>query len=173
MAAGELASIGLGSPRGRAWTAASCGSGRRIRYTTTTTPGTWRPDPPRACRQSYPGMHLVGRNGMHKYNNQDHAMMTGMLTARNIIAGTTLYDVWAVNEEAEYLEGSTLGGATGERLVPQEIRERPLGAAAQGRKAARKRRLATPGARRATLGGSTLARVSAALLAVACAARSR
>ncbi len=35
----------------------------------------------------YPGLHLVGRNGMHKYNNQDHAMMTGMLTARNILAG--------------------------------------------------------------------------------------
>jgi hypothetical protein len=72
-------------------------------------------------------MHFVGRNGMHKYNNQDHAMMTGMLTARNIIAGATLYDVWAVNEEAEYLEAATLGGATGERLVPQEIRARPLG----------------------------------------------
>jgi protoporphyrinogen oxidase len=80
----------------------------------------------REIAHSYPGMHFVGRNGMHKYNNQDHAMMTGMLTARNIIAGTTLYDVWAVNEEAEYLEAATLGGATGERLVPQEIRARPL-----------------------------------------------
>ncbi len=36
---------------------------------------------------SYPTLHLVGRNGMHKYNNQDHAMMTAMLTARNILAG--------------------------------------------------------------------------------------
>ncbi|HEV8445549.1 MAG TPA: NAD(P)/FAD-dependent oxidoreductase [Gemmatimonadaceae bacterium] len=80
----------------------------------------------REIAHSYPGMHFVGRNGMHKYNNQDHAMMTGMLTARNIIAGTTLYDVWAVNEEAEYLEAATLGGATGERLVPQAIRARPL-----------------------------------------------
>jgi protoporphyrinogen oxidase len=34
---------------------------------------------------NYPTLHPVGRNGMHKYNNQDHAMMTGMLTARNII----------------------------------------------------------------------------------------
>jgi protoporphyrinogen oxidase len=81
----------------------------------------------REIAHSYPGMHFVGRNGMHKYNNQDHAMMTGMLTARNIIAGTPLYDVWAVNEEAEYLEAATRGGATGERLVPQEIRARPLG----------------------------------------------
>jgi protoporphyrinogen oxidase len=32
----------------------------------------------------YPTLHMVGRNGMHKYNNQDHAMMTAMLTAKNI-----------------------------------------------------------------------------------------
>jgi protoporphyrinogen oxidase len=51
-----------------------------------------------------PNLHLVGRNGMHKYNNQDHAMMTAMLTARNIIAGEKIYDVWAVNEEASYHE---------------------------------------------------------------------
>ena len=37
--------------------------------------------------QHYPDLHLVGRNGMHKYNNQDHAMMTAMLTAENILAG--------------------------------------------------------------------------------------
>ena len=34
-----------------------------------------------------PELHLVGRNGMHKYNNQDHAMMTALLTAENILAG--------------------------------------------------------------------------------------
>ena len=48
----------------------------------------------------YPTLHLVGRNGMHKYNNQDHAMMTAMLTAKNILAGRRIYDVWAVNEDA-------------------------------------------------------------------------
>ena len=36
---------------------------------------------------SYPTLHVIGRNGMHRYNNQDHAMMTAMLTARNILAG--------------------------------------------------------------------------------------
>ena len=36
---------------------------------------------------SFPTLHLVGRNGMHKYNNQDHAMMTAMLTVKNIMAG--------------------------------------------------------------------------------------
>jgi protoporphyrinogen oxidase len=53
---------------------------------------------------SYPNLHLVGRNGMHKYNNQDHAMMTAMLTVRNILADEPLYDVWKVNQDAEYHE---------------------------------------------------------------------
>ena len=52
----------------------------------------------------YPTLHLVGRNGMHRYNNQDHAMMTAMLTVRNIQAGARVYDIWAVNEDAEYHE---------------------------------------------------------------------
>jgi hypothetical protein len=41
---------------------------------------------------------------MHKYDNQDHAVMTGMLTADNILADAPVYDVWRVNEDAEYLE---------------------------------------------------------------------
>ena len=43
----------------------------------------------------FPNLHLVGRNGMHKYNNQDHAMMTAMLCVENILADTKLYDLWA------------------------------------------------------------------------------
>jgi len=53
---------------------------------------------------AYPTLHLVGRNGMHRYNNQDHAMMTAMLTVRNILAGERVYDCWQVNEDAEYHE---------------------------------------------------------------------
>jgi len=71
----------------------------------------------------YPALHLVGRNGMHKYNNQDHAMMTGMLTAANIIAGQTLYDVWQVNEDAEYGEAGASGAKEALkslRLVPRK-----------------------------------------------------
>ena len=49
-------------------------------------PGQRRGDPRRA-RRKFPTLHLVGRNGMHKYNNQDHAMMTAMLTVKNILAG--------------------------------------------------------------------------------------
>jgi len=71
----------------------------------------------------YPTLHLVGRNGMHKYNNQDHAMMTAMLAARNIVAGARRYDVWSVNEDAEYHEAGASGERTalaGERPAPQD-----------------------------------------------------
>ncbi|MGF1578074.1 MAG: NAD(P)/FAD-dependent oxidoreductase [Gemmataceae bacterium] len=73
----------------------------------------------------YPTLHLVGRNGMHKYNNQDHAMMTAMLTAQNILAGEKVYDVWQVNQDAQYHEAGGAGqqnvGASGLRLVPTRI----------------------------------------------------
>ncbi|MBA2935368.1 NAD(P)/FAD-dependent oxidoreductase [Sphingomonas sp. CGMCC 1.13654] len=58
---------------------------------------------------AYPTLHLVGRNGMHRYNNQDHAMMTAMLTVRNILAGARVYDCWQVNEDAEYHESGNEG----------------------------------------------------------------
>ena len=78
--------------------------------------------------KSFPTLHLVGRNGMHKYNNQDHAMMTAMLTAKNIVAGERRFDVWAVNQDAEYHEAGE-GGAeslstlTEHRKVPAAYRE--------------------------------------------------
>ena len=71
---------------------------------------------------AYPTLHLVGRNGMHKYNNQDHAMMTAMLTVENILAGERRYDVWQVNEDAEYGEAGNSGAQEAlksERLVPR------------------------------------------------------
>ena len=73
----------------------------------------------------YPNLHLVGRNGMHKYNNQDHAMMTAMLCVENILADAKLYDLWQVNGDAEYHEAGpapteeTIG--TGLRLVPTRV----------------------------------------------------
>ncbi len=75
---------------------------------------------------SYPTLHLVGRNGMHKYNNQDHAMMTAMLAARNILAGARLYDVWNVNEDAEYHEAGESEARLAldsVRLVPEKMAE--------------------------------------------------
>ena len=74
---------------------------------------------------AYPTLHLVGRNGMHRYNNQDHAMMTAMLTVRNIQAGRRAYDIWAVNEDAEYHESGDEGAEVAlasERLVPKRLK---------------------------------------------------
>ena len=71
--------------------------------------------------EKFPTLHPVGRNGMHKYNNQDHAMMTAMLTVQNILADKRVYNVWQVNQDAEYHEAGNAGaesGATGLRSVP-------------------------------------------------------
>ena len=57
----------------------------------------------RAELGNYPNLHLVGRNGMHKYNNQDHSMYTAMLTVENIVDGAG-HDIWAVNVDEEYHE---------------------------------------------------------------------
>lgn len=50
-----------------------------------------------------PCLQVVGRNGMHRYNNQDHAMLTGLLAADNV-AGLGPCDPWSVNSEEEHLE---------------------------------------------------------------------
>ena len=69
-----------------------------------------------------PTLYPVGRNGMHKYNNQDHAMMTALLTAENIVAGKRVYDVWEVNQDAEYHEAGKAGAsALGLRDVPKRV----------------------------------------------------
>ncbi len=49
-----------------------------------------------------PNLHLVGRNGMHKYNNQDHSMLTAMMAVWNMEGAE--HDVWAVNTDFEYHE---------------------------------------------------------------------
>lgn len=54
---------------------------------------------------SVPNLQLVGRNGMHKYNNQDHSMLTAMLAVKNILGAN--YDLWQVNAEQEYHEEVT------------------------------------------------------------------
>jgi protoporphyrinogen oxidase len=61
----------------------------------------------------FPTLHMVGRNGMHRYNNQDHAMMTAMLTVENIKAEARIYDIWCVNEDAEYHEAGDEGEQAG------------------------------------------------------------
>jgi protoporphyrinogen oxidase len=65
-----------------------------------------------------PNLQLVGRNGMHHYNNQDHSMMSALCAARNIAIDARL-DPWSVNTDAEYHEGQRDGEDTSGRLVPQ------------------------------------------------------
>jgi protoporphyrinogen oxidase len=50
-------------------------------------------------------LQLVGRNGMHKYNNQDHAMLTAMLAVENILGSD--HDLWQVNADQDYHEHIT------------------------------------------------------------------
>ncbi|MDE2507839.1 MAG: NAD(P)/FAD-dependent oxidoreductase [Planctomycetota bacterium] len=57
-------------------------------------------------------LELAGRNGMHKYNNQDHSMMTAVLAARNIL-GLGSFDTWKVNTDAEYHEEERTSGKAG------------------------------------------------------------
>ena len=49
-----------------------------------------------------PNLQLVGRNGMHRYNNQDHSMLTALMAARNILGAN--FDLWQMHGETEYLE---------------------------------------------------------------------
>jgi protoporphyrinogen oxidase len=64
-----------------------------------------------------PNVHPVGRNGMHRYNNQDHSMMTAMLTVENILDGTS-HDVWEVNVEEDYHEEKRPGDHGTGRAAP-------------------------------------------------------
>ncbi|MEM7588030.1 MAG: NAD(P)/FAD-dependent oxidoreductase [Acidobacteriota bacterium] len=59
----------------------------------------------RAYLDSFENLFLTGRNGMHRYNNQDHSMLTAMVAVENILAGRTdKSNLWDVNTEDEYLE---------------------------------------------------------------------
>jgi UDP-galactopyranose mutase len=53
-------------------------------------------------------LYLIGRNGMHKYNNSDHSMLTAMTAVDNILAGISSKDnLWQINTEEEYHEAKT------------------------------------------------------------------
>lgn len=76
----------------------------------------------RGYLEELPNLQLVGRNGQHRYNNQDHSMVTAIYAARNI-AGAE-YDVWRVNVDEEYHEAGQATdqvGATGDRQVPRTL----------------------------------------------------
>jgi protoporphyrinogen oxidase len=66
-------------------------------------------DKVRAYTDTLENLFLVGRNGMHKYNNADHSMLTAMVAVDNIIAGiTSKENIWAINTEQEYHEEKTV-----------------------------------------------------------------
>ena len=59
----------------------------------------------RKYTDSFENLFLVGRNGMHKYNNQDHSMLTAMTAVENVVNGVKTKDnIWAINTEMEYHE---------------------------------------------------------------------
>jgi protoporphyrinogen oxidase len=66
----------------------------------------------RGYLEHFQNLRTFGRNGLHRYNNQDHSMWTAMLATRNHLDGTS-HDVWSVNTRAEYLEEGPLA----ERLL--------------------------------------------------------
>ncbi|MDY6796124.1 MAG: NAD(P)/FAD-dependent oxidoreductase [Actinomycetota bacterium] len=59
----------------------------------------------REYTDGFDNLFLIGRNGMHRYNNQDHSMLTAMAAVENILTGSRSKDnIWAVNAEEEYHE---------------------------------------------------------------------
>ncbi|MEV0730094.1 NAD(P)/FAD-dependent oxidoreductase [Polymorphospora sp. NPDC050346] len=71
----------------------------------------------RWLERDVPNVHPVGRNGMHRYNNADHSMMTAMLTVENILDGAD-HDVWEINVEEEYHEEKRPGDHGTGRAAP-------------------------------------------------------
>ena len=61
----------------------------------------------RSYLDEFANLQTCGRNGLHRYNNQDHSMWTGMLATLNLLNGNQ-HDIWSVNTEAEYLEEGEL-----------------------------------------------------------------
>ena len=78
-----------------------------------------------------PNVHPVGRNGMHRYNNQDHSMFTALLTAKNILGANPPHDVWDVNVEEDYheeqrtvLPSTARGTGRDAPIIPRDAKER-------------------------------------------------
>ena len=75
----------------------------------------YRDAPGRRCAQFVDGLanlQTIGRNGLHRYNNQDHAVLSGLLAARNLLHGRR-FDVWSIGSEADYLEEAPAIAAAG------------------------------------------------------------
>jgi hypothetical protein len=64
----------------------------------------------------------IGRNGLHRYNNQDHAMLTGMLAVRNMVLGER-NDLWSVNTDLEYHEESHAKSTVAAQAVTHRVED--------------------------------------------------
>ncbi|MDE3050276.1 MAG: FAD-dependent oxidoreductase, partial [Nitrospirota bacterium] len=70
--------------------------------------------------EMFSNLQTIGRNGLHRYNNQDHSMLTGVYAAGNILGER--HDVWSVNTEKEYHEEERVAkSSAGDRLVPTRV----------------------------------------------------
>jgi len=68
----------------------------------------------------FENLETCGRNGLHRYNNQDHSMWTAILAMQNLLEGAD-HDVWSVNTEDEYLEEGEVVDAIGVSDAPREL----------------------------------------------------
>lgn len=77
----------------------------------------------RGYLETFDNLQTIGRNGLHRYNNQDHSMLTGVYAARNIVGEK--HDVWSVNTEMEYHEETRAGDSSArcDRLVPKRLEQ--------------------------------------------------
>ena len=80
----------------------------------------------RAWLEGLPGLQQVGRNGLHRYNNSDHSMLTAMRAVENLCDGTA-HDIWAVNADGSYLESRELGQHPYRRAPATPAMARPPG----------------------------------------------
>jgi protoporphyrinogen oxidase len=75
----------------------------------------------RAFVDDFENLQTIGRNGLHRYDNQDHAMVTGLLAVRNLTRGER-HDLWNVNTDPEYHEVVGVEGRESEALAAMEGR---------------------------------------------------
>jgi protoporphyrinogen oxidase len=76
----------------------------------------------RGCIDALSNFHTVGRNGMHKYNNQDHSMLTAMMAIANMRGAS--HDVWSVNTDYEYHEEQRLDAKSQDEQVGDSLSAR-------------------------------------------------
>ena len=108
--------------RARCAAATSSASRSRTRCTTPSTPSASRRSATGSTRSQ--GLVQVGRNGLHRYNNSDHSMLSAMRAVDNLLAGAG-HDIWAVNVESAYHEEETDADAQQPyKKVPHDARPR-------------------------------------------------